>query len=79
MNTTETLYLMQELRLHGIYNTYRSQLEQPMNRQLDTHEIVGWLVDAEMLNRTMERTAYYLNLARLRQPALPEQLEYSAA
>jgi DNA replication protein DnaC len=79
MNTTETLHLMQELRLHGMHNTYRSQLEQPMNRQLDTHEMVGRLVEAEMLNRSEERTAYYLKLARLRQPALPEQVECSAA
>jgi hypothetical protein len=65
MNTTETLHQMQELRLQGMHHAYRSQLEQPLNRQLDSHEMVARLVEAEMLSRSQEKTAYYLKLARL--------------
>lgn len=79
MNTTETLHQMQELRLHGMHHAYRSQLEQPLNRQLESHEMVARLVEAEMLNRSEEKTAYYLKLARLRQLALPEEIECSPA
>jgi DNA replication protein DnaC len=79
MNTTETLHQMQELRLQGMHHAYRSQLEQPLNRQLDSHEMVARLVEAEMHSRSQEKTAYYLKLARLRQPAIAEQVECSTA
>jgi DNA replication protein DnaC len=79
MNTTETLEQMQQLRLQGMYHAYKSQLELPMNHQLDGHELVAQLVQAEHLNRSNEKTAYYLKLAKLRLPAFAEQIECSPA
>ena len=79
MNTTETLEQMQHLRLQGMYHAYKSQLELPMNHQLDGHELVAQLVQAEHLNRSNEKTAYYLKLAKLRLPAFAEQIECSPA
>ncbi|MEO5674007.1 MAG: IS21-like element helper ATPase IstB [Chitinophagales bacterium] len=79
MNTTETAYQMQQLKLQGMAACYRSQLELPLNKQLESHDMVAHLIQAETLNRSNERTAYYLKLAKLRLPATPEQITCSAA
>jgi DNA replication protein DnaC len=79
MNTTQTLQQMQQLRLHGMYHAYRSQLELPMDQQLEGHDLVAHLLQSEDLNRTNEKTAYYLKLAKLRLPATIEQVECSPA
>jgi DNA replication protein DnaC len=77
MNTTETLQQMQQLRLQGMYQSYRSQLDLPMNQQLEGHDLVAQLVQSEQLNRANEKTAYYLKLAKLRVSAAAEQIECS--
>ena len=41
MNTSQTLQQMQQLRLQGMYFAYRSQLELPMDQQLEGHDLVG--------------------------------------
>ena len=79
MNTTQTLEQMQQLRLQGMYHAYRSQLELPMNQQLQGHDLIAQLVQSEQLNRSNEKTAYYLKLAKLRLPATLEQIECSAS
>ncbi len=77
MNTTQTLQQLQQLRLQGMHHAYRSQLELPLNQQLETHDLVAHLTQAEELNRANEKTAYYLKLAKLRLPATVEQIECS--
>lgn len=79
MNTTHSLQQMQQLRLQGMYHAYRSQLELPMDQQLEGHDLIAHLLQSEELNRTNEKTAYYLKLAKLRLPATVEQIECSAA
>lgn len=79
MNTTQTLQQMQQLRLSGMHQAYRSQLELPINQQLEGHELVAHLLQCEELNRANEKTAYYLKLAKLRLPATMEQVECSAS
>ncbi|HEU4608882.1 MAG TPA: IS21-like element helper ATPase IstB [Chitinophagaceae bacterium] len=79
MNTTQTLDQMQQLRLTGMHNAYRSQLELPMDQQLDSHELIAHLLQSEELNRQNEKTSYYLKLAKLRLPASLEQIECSPA
>ena len=78
MNTTQTLEQMQQLRLQGMHRAYRSQLELPMDQQLEGHDLVAQLVQSEQLSRSNEKTAYYLKLAKLRIPATIEQIECSA-
>lgn len=75
MNTTQTLEQMKHLRLQGMYHAYRSQLELPLDQQLDGHDLVAQLVQSEELTRNNEKTAYYLKLAKLRLPATVEQIE----
>jgi DNA replication protein DnaC len=77
MNTTQTLHQMQQLRLQGMYHAYRSQIELPMDQQLEGHDLVAHLLQSEELNRANEKTAYYLRLAKLRLPATIEQIECS--
>lgn len=79
MNTTQTLDQMQQLRLHGMAHAYKTQLELPMDQQLEGHELVAHLVQSEHLNRMNEKTAYYLKLAKLRLPAMIEHIECSPA
>lgn len=79
MNSTQTLQQMQQLRLQGMYQAYRSQLELPMDQQLEGHDLVAQLVQSEQLHRSNEKTAYYLKLAKLRLPATAEQIECSPA
>ena len=79
MNTTQTLQQLQQLKLQGMAASYRSQLELPIHQQLESHELIAQLAQAELLNRNNERTAYFLKLARLRLPATPEQIECSVA
>ncbi|HRO45865.1 IS21-like element helper ATPase IstB [Agriterribacter sp.] len=79
MNSTQTLQQMHGLRLQGMYQAYRSQLELPMNQQLESHELIAHLTQSEELNRANEKTAYYLKLAKLRLPATLEQIECGAS
>jgi len=37
MNTTETLQQLQQLKLQGMTNSYRSQLELPVHRKRPTN------------------------------------------
>ena len=79
MTTTQTLEQMQQLRFNGMYLAYKSQLELPLNQQLDGHELIAHLLQTEQLTRNNEKTAYYLKLAKLRLPATLEQVEASPA
>jgi DNA replication protein DnaC len=79
MNTVQTLEQMQQLRLNGMHLAYKSQLDLPMNQQLEGHDLVAHLIESEQLNRYNEKTAYYLKLAKLRIPATIEQIECGAS
>jgi DNA replication protein DnaC len=79
MNTTQTLEQMQHLRLQGMYQSYKTQMELPMDQQLDGHDLIAQLVQSEQLSRMNEKTAYYLKLAKLRLPASIENIECNPA
>lgn len=75
MNTTETLAQMQQLRLSGMHGAYRSQLELPLNHQLEGHELLHHLIQSEITHRGNEKTAMLLRGAKLRLPADITQIE----
>ena len=79
MNTQQTLEQMQHLKFNGMAACYTNQLDLPVHQQLEGHELIAQLIQAESLSRINERTAYYLKLAKLRLPALPEHIECSAS
>ncbi|WP_431213385.1 IS21-like element helper ATPase IstB [Puia sp. P3] len=70
---------MKELRLSGMAHAYQQQLELPLHQQLEAHHLIGHLVQTEQLSRSQEKTTYYLKLAKLRLPAIPQQVNCSAA
>ena len=77
MNTRQTLTQMQELRLSGMAGSYRSQLELPINQQLEGHELLAHLLQAEQLHRTNERMESLLKTARLRYSVTAQQIDCS--
>lgn len=79
MNTNATLEQMKQLRLTGMARTYGQQLELPVHQQLEAHELIAQLLQSEQLERSQEKTTYYLKLAKLRLNAIPEQINCSAA
>ena len=79
MNANETLHQMQQLKLNGMAATYKVQAELPIHQQPEAHELVASLVQAEVLSRSNEKATYYLRLAKMRLPAIPEHVECSAA
>lgn len=78
MNTNETLQQMQQLKFNGMAVSYKEQLQLPIHQQLEAHQLIAQLMQAELLSRNNERTAYYLRLAKLRLPAIAEEVECSA-
>ena len=79
MNTTQTLEQMRELKLTGMLHSYQSQLELSINHQLEAHELIAHLLEAENLHRTNTRLITLLHAAKLRFQAIPESIECSAA
>ncbi|MCY7420290.1 MAG: IS21-like element helper ATPase IstB [Chitinophagaceae bacterium] len=79
MNSTQTLYQMQQLRLMGMHHAYRSQLELPFNHQLEGHELLEHLIQSEVTHRGNEKTATLLRGAKLRLSASITQVELSPA
>jgi DNA replication protein DnaC len=79
MNTNATLEQMKELRLSGMVHAYKQQLEQPLHQQLEAHQLIAHLIQTEQSSRSQEKTTYYLKLAKLRLPAIAEQVTCSPA
>lgn len=79
MNTHATLEQMKQLKFNGMAEAYHQQLQQPLHQQLDGHELLAHLIQTEQLSRQQEKTAYFLRLAKLRLPAIPEQVTCSAS
>lgn len=79
MNTNQTLEQMKELKLNGMAISYKSQLELPVNHQLEGHELIAHLLEAERLHRGNDRMTTLLKAAKLRYQALPQSVECSAA
>src|ERR1700712_3047294 len=79
MNTSQTLGQMQELKLAGMANSYRVQLELSLDQQLEGHELIGHLLQAEQLHRGNERMSTLLKAARFRYNILPEHIECNEA
>jgi DNA replication protein DnaC len=77
MNSNETKAQMQQLRLMGMHHAYALQLEQPLNHQLEGHELIDHLVQAELDYRREVKTSMLLKQAKLRLSATITQVECS--
>jgi DNA replication protein DnaC len=77
MNTQESIEQMKQMNLQGMVDFYESQLSLPLHQQLQGHDLVAGLLQAELIFKMNYRTGRYLKIAKLRQPALPELVECS--
>ena len=75
INTEQTLELLQQLKLHGMAQTYATTLALPVHELPTAHELMARLVEAEQLNRTYQRTQMYLKISNLRYDAMLEQVQ----
>lgn len=76
MTTENTLSQLRQLKLTGIAAAFAEQLELPPVQDLSFNERLALLVDREVLYRTNRRLANLLRLAKLRQQATPESIDY---
>lgn len=74
-----TLDRLRELRLRGMADAFAVQMESPEAAGLSFEERLGLLVDAEWTHRRNTMLARLLREAKLRLPACPEDVEFSAA
>ncbi len=77
MNTTQTLAQMQELKLTGMASSYRTQLELPLDQQMNGHELITHLLQAEKLHRSNDRMDSLLKTAKFRFNVTPQDIECS--
>lgn len=71
-----TLNTLRSLKLNGMADAYAQQLEQPDIQRLSFDERLALLVDRETTHRESRRQRRLLQLARLRQSACVEDIDY---
>jgi DNA replication protein DnaC len=74
--TQNILNQLQQLKLTGMAQAFREQLEQPPLQDLSFNERLALLVDRESLCRGNRRVANLLRQAKLRQQACIENIDY---
>lgn len=71
-----TINTLRSLKLNGMADAYSQQLEQPEIQRLSFDERIALLVDRETTYRDSRRQRRLLQLARLRQNACVEDIDY---
>ena len=74
MNTQNTIYELERLRLTGMKRVYDTVLSLPLQEQPDIHHFMAQLTEAELQERLHNRTEMYLKLSKLRYDAVLEQV-----
>jgi DNA replication protein DnaC len=74
MNTQNTIYELERLRLTGMKQVYNTVLSLPQQEQPDIHHFMAQLTEAELQQRLHNRTEMYLKLSKLRYDAILEQV-----
>ncbi len=76
MLLNQTLDQLRHLRLSGMAAAFAEQLEQPDLQALSFEERFALLLDREVTQRENRRLNRLLQLARFRQPACVEDIDY---
>ncbi len=79
MLTHQTLDKLSEMKLSGILDGFKEQLENPAFRDLEFEERLGLLVDKEYLLRENRRLTRRFQEARLKIKAAVEDVDFQAA
>ena len=74
MNTENTIYELQQLKLKGMLQTYQKIISMPQQEQPGIHHFMAQLSEAEIQSRLHNRTEMYLKLSKLRYDAVLEQV-----
>jgi len=78
MNTQNTIYELERLRLTGMKQVYNTVLSLPQQEQPNIHYFMAQLTEAELQQRLHNRTEMYLKLSKLRYDAVLEQVHCTA-
>lgn len=76
MLTNHTLEQLRQLKLTGMADAFAQQLSQPETHALSFEERFALLVEREATHRENRRLVRLLQLARLKQPACIEDIDY---
>lgn len=76
MLVNQTLDQLRRMKLYGLAEAFTQQLQQPDTHALSFEERFSLLVDRELSERENRRLTRLLQLARLRQPACVEDIDY---
>lgn len=77
MNTNENLNQLQQLKLHGMADSYQAIMQLPINKQPESEELLANLLQAEIQHRQHNRRALLLRLGKLRYQASIDQITCS--
>lgn len=77
VNNNQTVEQLEQMKLSGMAQVYRSVLDLPLYDLPSIHELMARLVEAEKQNRVSQRTQLYLKLSNLRYDAVLEQIQCS--
>lgn len=77
MNNKQTLDQLTSLKLSGMAKAYQALMSMPLHEQLNPHEAVARLAEAELQHRTHAKTQMFLRLSKLRYNAVLEQIHCS--
>lgn len=75
MNTQNTIYELERLKLSGMKQVYNGVLTLPMQEQPGIHQLMANLTEAELQARLHNRTQMYLKVSKLRYDAMLEQVQ----
>lgn len=74
MNTQNTIYELEKLKLTGMKQAYSAVLSLPQQEQPTIHTMMAQLTEAEIQHRLHNRTQMYLKVSKLRYDAMLEQI-----
>jgi len=74
-----TIDIMRQMKLNGMAAAYEAVLSLPINQQIDAHQMLANLIDAEQQNRADRRKNMLLRLSKLRYQATLTDIQCSEA
>jgi len=73
----QTLERMRSMRMHGMYDAFKTSLETTIRETLTVDEFVGMLVESEWDDRRNRAVARFIQMAGFRYKASIEEIDYS--
>lgn len=78
MNNHATLEKMQQMKLYGMVQAFKANLESKLNGQMQADELLAHLIEQEWLDREQRKTQRHIRSARFRYQATIEEVDYSS-